>query len=313
MGDIIAIIVVVAIIVVAVVAAIAHSNRQRELRRRFGPEYDRLVAEFHSRRKAEAELTERQRHVRDLNLRPLDQATQARYADEWTAVQAHFVDAPEGAVLDAQRLMMTLMNERGYPTEHEDQIIADLSVDHAKVLDHYRVASHAAQDAAGGTASTEDLRQAMIHYRVLFRDLVGDSGAPDEAEMGALTAGNGSAPAVTSRFRPRAAANPAPAETTPAEAEPTSDQAVPDQATTGETHPGQPTVAETAGHEPGPAGMADDERTDDEPRRADIAHDTDGVEADAHAAPTGTAADETDPAEAAPPENQPGDAARRAG
>lgn len=178
-GDI-TVIVIAAIILLTAAVTITYNSRKRQLRRRFGPEYDRLVAEHHSNRKAEAELAERQRRVRDLDIRPLDPAAQERYWDEWAVTPEMFVNSPQGAVNEAQRLTMTLMNERGYPTDQDDQILADLSVDHAKVLDNYRVASALARRAAEGAASTEDLRQAMIHYRALFRDLLGRSAGPGE-------------------------------------------------------------------------------------------------------------------------------------
>ena len=186
-GAIIAVIVIVVIVAAAAVAAAVYSIRQRELRRRFGPEYDRLVAEYQSRRKAAAELTRRERRVRDLDITELDPAARARYMQEWAAVQELFVDTPQRAVAEAQRLVMTVMNERGYPTDQPDQILADLSVDHASVLDHYRVASAISERAAAGTASTEDLRQALINYRTLFGELLGEPIEP------AATAGPGEA------------------------------------------------------------------------------------------------------------------------
>jgi hypothetical protein len=170
----IVVIIIVILIVVAVIAGVMYDMRRRRLRQRFGPEYDRMVAEKGSRAKAEAELAGRERRVRELDIRPLDPAAQARYAADWAAVQEQFVDAPGEAVLAAQRLVMTVMNERGYPTEEsDDQVLANLSVEHASVLDHYRAASDVSQRANAGTASTEDLRQAMIHYRALFQDLLG--------------------------------------------------------------------------------------------------------------------------------------------
>jgi len=172
-GTIIIFIVVVVIVAAAVVAWVMYDARSRRLRQRFGAEYDRLVDELGSRRKAEAELGLRQRRVRDLDIRPLNAAAQARYAQQWAAIQERFVDAPQEAVTQAQRLVMTVMKERGYPTEGDDQVLADLSVEHASVVDHYRAAYGISQRAAGGTASTEDLRQAMIHYRALFQELLG--------------------------------------------------------------------------------------------------------------------------------------------
>jgi hypothetical protein len=178
------IVIIVAILVVVAIAGVVYDTRRRRLRQRFGPEYDRLVEEKGSRTKAEAELANRQRRVADLDIRPLDPAARARYAENWAAVQEHFVDSPQDAVLAAQRLVMTVMKERGYPTEGGDQVLADLSVDHANVLDHYRAAYNISQRAADNAASTEDLRQAMIHYRALFQDLLGETQAtetvPDE-------------------------------------------------------------------------------------------------------------------------------------
>jgi hypothetical protein len=169
------IIVVVVIVVVAAVAVAVVSARRRRLQQRFGPEYDRVVDEQDSRLKAEAELSRRQRRVSELDIRPLDPAAQARYAAEWATIQERFVDAPQRAVAQAQDLVVAVMNERGYPTEHRDQVLADLSVEHAAVLDHYRAASDISESATAGTASTEDLRQAMIHYRALFHDLLGQA------------------------------------------------------------------------------------------------------------------------------------------
>ena len=120
-------------------------------------------------------------------------------------MQEQFVDAPQAAVTGAQTLVTAVMDDRGYPTDAYDQIVADLSVEHAATLDHFRAAHDISQRAAGGTASTEDLRQAMIHYRALFTELLGQPGStPDRraarqdgvpaAETGAGTAGDHSAP-----------------------------------------------------------------------------------------------------------------------
>ena len=182
------IIIVAVVIVVAAAAGVIYDMRRRRLRERFGPEYDRLVEEKGSRTKAEAELVGREKRVKDLDIRPLSPDAQARYTQDWAAVQERFVDAPQEAVANAQRLVMTVMNERGYPTEGSDQVLADLSVEHANVLDHYRAAYGISQRATDGMASTEDLRQAMIHYRALFQELLGTTSA------GATT--NGTAPAT---------------------------------------------------------------------------------------------------------------------
>jgi hypothetical protein len=195
----IVIIIVAIIVVVAIVAGVMYQRRRR-LQERFGPEYDRLVEETGSRSKAEAELASRQRRVAGLDIRPLDPAARARYAENWAAVQEQFVDSPQEAAMAAQRLVMTVMQERGYPTEGGDQMIADLSVDHAAVLDHYRAAYDINQRAADNAASTEDLRQAMIHYRALFQELLGETSttATNGAPVTETTVGlpEGDAPAV---------------------------------------------------------------------------------------------------------------------
>jgi hypothetical protein len=170
-GAIVAIIVAVAVVVAVIVAMAA--ARRRKLQQRFGPEYDRVVGETHSHRKADAELAERERRVRSLDIHPLDDTARAKYAGEWTVIQERFVDQPQEAVARAGMLVTSVMKDRGYPTEDHDQILADLSVEHANTLDHYRQAHQVSLQAEGGAASTEDLRLAMLHYRALFADLLG--------------------------------------------------------------------------------------------------------------------------------------------
>ena len=173
-GAIIAIIVVI-LIAAALLVGLSVVKRRRRLRDRFGPEYDRAVSE-RGRREAEAELAERERRVRHLDIKPLSPTARAQYASEWTAVQEQFVDAPQSAVTGAQTLVTAVMKDRGYPTEAFDQTVADLSVEHAATLDHYRAAHDISQRAGSGAASTEELRQAMIHYRALFTELLGQPG-----------------------------------------------------------------------------------------------------------------------------------------
>jgi hypothetical protein len=173
-GAIVAIIVAV-VVVLAVIGAVS-AARRRKLQRRFGPEYDRVVGEKRSHRKADAELAERERRFRDLDIHPLDETSRARYAGEWTALQEQFVDQPQQAVAQAGMLVTAVMKDRGYPTENYDQTLADLSVEHAKTLDHYRQGHDISLRAEAGTASTEDLRLAMLHYRALFADLLGRPG-----------------------------------------------------------------------------------------------------------------------------------------
>jgi predicted nucleic acid-binding protein len=169
-------IVVVVIVIGAVVFGGMPLLRRRRLQQRFGPEYDRLVGERDSKRQAEAELTERERRVQDLDIQPLTDAAQARYAEQWESIQEQFVDAPADAVSGAQLLVAAVMTERGYPVEEDAQVLADLSVEHSGTLDRYRAAEEISHRATAGTASTEDLRQAMIDYRALFGDLLGEPG-----------------------------------------------------------------------------------------------------------------------------------------
>lgn len=166
--------IVVAVVVIGTVAfAVMAAYRRRRLQQRFGPEYDRLVGERDSRRKAEAELTERQRRVEDLDIQPLTDPARASFGGQWATIQERFVDTPADAVSAAQSLVAAVMTERGYPAEQQDQVLADLSVGHSRTLDRYRAAEEISHKAAAGTVSTEDLRQAMVHYRALFGDLLG--------------------------------------------------------------------------------------------------------------------------------------------
>jgi hypothetical protein len=210
-GIVIAIVVVV--LVVAAVGGMAVMRRRR-LQQRFGPEYDRLVGERDSKLKAETELTGRERRVRDLDIQPLTDSARASYADHWAGIQEQFVDTPVDAVTAAQVLVVAVMSERGYPAEHHDQIMADLSVEHAGTLDHYRAAEQISASAAGGTASTEDLRLAMIHYRALFRDLLGDPADAGGTEPAQVIVADDTAPdegdaQITETQRDMAAVDPA--------------------------------------------------------------------------------------------------------
>lgn len=171
-----------AVIVVAVLLiGVTAVRRRRRLRQRFGPEYDRLAAEHDSKLRAESELTARERRVSGLHIQPLTNSARARYALQWAGIQEQFVDTPADAVASSQLIVVAVMTELGYPAEDRDQVLADLSVEHAAKLGHYRAAEETSRNAAAGTASTEDLRLAMINYRALFRDLVGE---PAEAGNG---------------------------------------------------------------------------------------------------------------------------------
>jgi hypothetical protein len=168
--------IVVAVVVIGTVAfGVMAVSRRRRLQQRFGPEYDRLVGERDSRREAEAELTERERRVEGFDIQPLTDPARASFAGQWASIQERFVDTPADAVSAAQLLVAAVMTERGYPAEPHDQVVADLSVGHSRTLDRYRAAEEISHRAAVGTVPTEDLRQAMVHYRALFGDLLGET------------------------------------------------------------------------------------------------------------------------------------------
>jgi hypothetical protein len=180
-----AVAIVAALLIVAAAAtwAVAETRRHR-LRKRFGPEYERLVDSRNSRRQAEAELMERQRRVAGLGIRPLAPEARARYAGEWAAIQERFLDTPAEAVGAANVLVTSVLKDRGYPTEDHDQIEADLSVDHARALSNYHEAHKTSERAGSGSVSTEQLRQAMIHYRAMLEELLARS--PAESAPGAV-------------------------------------------------------------------------------------------------------------------------------
>lgn len=160
-------------ILVAAVAMLLAVRRRQSLRNRFGPEYDRIVAEQDSRSAAERELRERERRHAELTLKPLTEASRERYSAAWEEIQARFVDSPAEAVGAADELVTRLVAERGYPTENYEDQIAHLSVDHARTLTNYRDAHEIQLRNERGEASTEQLRQAVVHYRALFADLLG--------------------------------------------------------------------------------------------------------------------------------------------
>jgi hypothetical protein len=167
--------------VVVVIAALAVAwlltqRRKRELlRQRFGPEYDRTVQAVGTTGRAEAVLEERAKRVLTYHIRALDTDEGRRFSEAWRRVQAKFVDDPAAAVTDADLLVNEVMTARGYPMSDFDRRVEDLTVDHANVVHHYRAAREIAVRHARKAASTEELRQALVHYRELFADLLGES------------------------------------------------------------------------------------------------------------------------------------------
>jgi hypothetical protein len=175
--------IVIAVVVVALaVGAWLGWRKQRtgRLRDQFGPEYDRAVNESGTRRQAESDLEARRKRRADLDIRPLSPQSRRRYGESWQRTQSKFVDSPNAAVREADALVLAVMRERGYPMDNFEQQSADISVDHAGVVDNYRAAHGISMANDQGQASTEDLRQAMVHYRALFMELLEE---PDADQM----------------------------------------------------------------------------------------------------------------------------------
>jgi hypothetical protein len=170
----IAIIVALVVVIVGAIIYFVQRRRTEKLRSRFGPEYERSIAESGDRRRAEAQLEKRAERVEKYHLRTLTAEDRSRFAEQWDRVQAHFVDAPAGAVAEADQLLGDIMATCGYPMGDFEQRAADISVDHPVVVQNYRSAHDIAIRQAKGQSTTEDLRRAMIHYRALFEDLVYD-------------------------------------------------------------------------------------------------------------------------------------------
>ena len=152
--------------------AVMRFQRTRRLRERFGPEYDRLVNEAGDKRKAESELEARLAHVEALQIRPLSAEEVNRFALEWQATQAEFVDEPLASIQKADRLIREAMKAKGYPVEDFEQRAADISVDYPDLVTDYRGLHLIAVKEDDDEVSTEEMRQAMVHGRALFEDLV---------------------------------------------------------------------------------------------------------------------------------------------
>lgn len=146
-------------------------QRSQKLRSQYATEYDRAVGEL-GRRRGETELLNRQARVRQLDIRPLSPTERDRFSADWRRVQEQFVDDPEGAVARGDQLVDEVMRARGYPIADFERQVADLSVDHPRVVENYRMARMIAVKQKRGSASTEELRQAMVLYRDLFEDLL---------------------------------------------------------------------------------------------------------------------------------------------
>lgn len=168
---------IVAVIVIAVIAIFAviifsRKRRRQHLRETFGSEYDRVVQQRGDQSRAEAELFNREKRVNSFSLKTLSRESRSQYAEEWAAVQRHFVDDPSMAVTEADALVNRVMSARGYPMADFEQRAADISVSHPAVVEKYRAARAIVHRHSQGEAGTEDLRQAMVHYRYLFAELL---------------------------------------------------------------------------------------------------------------------------------------------
>lgn len=173
-STLIAIIAIAAVVVIAIAIGLWLAARRRRLQKRFGPEYDRTVEAEGGRAAAERELRAREERHDELDIKELPPERRDRYAGEWSSIQEHFVDRPEGSVEEADELVSRLMRERGYPTDDYRGQLRDLSVEHGRTLEHYRAAHDVKVRSAGHQTTTEELRGAMVHYRALFDDLLTD-------------------------------------------------------------------------------------------------------------------------------------------
>ena len=191
-GAIIVLVIVVVLVLAAGAWFVAQQSRSRRLRERFGPEYERRIHESSDRRVVERDLSEREKRHARYELRTLSDAEKARYAEQWTVLQEQFVDQPGESVAAAQQLVHMVMRERGYPAEHAENVedqAADLSVEHAHVVDGYRGAHdiRTRHEREGGV-STEDLRQALTHLRAVFVSVTGLSDDPPATANAPATA-----------------------------------------------------------------------------------------------------------------------------
>jgi hypothetical protein len=178
----------VAVVILAVAArAYMGSRRRSGLREHYGPEYERTVGEAGSRRKAERELTERERAREELEIRPLTEAERARHLQDWQRAESRFVDDPELAAREADSIVRDVLQERGYPSEYDEQAAA-VSVDHPRVVERYRHGHQMVHgNGASGDERTENLRKAMVDFRAVFEQLVEDAETSEDVEQAPAT------------------------------------------------------------------------------------------------------------------------------
>lgn len=165
---------VIAVVALIAIALLLKNRRSQKLKSRFGPEYGRAIEESGNKNRAEAKLEKLEKRVQSFHLSSLSASARSEFIAEWQRIQSRFVDDPQGALAEADQLIQKMMAVRGYPTVDFEQRAADISVDHPLVVEHYRAGHEIALRHSQGKANTEDMRQAMIHYRALFTDLVGE-------------------------------------------------------------------------------------------------------------------------------------------
>ncbi len=170
---------VVVVLLVVIAVLVVRQQQSRQLREGFGPEYERVVGERGDQRSAERELLERRQRVDEFEIRALEPEVRKEYMARWNATQRRFVDEPAAAVSEAHALVQQVMHDRGYPVDRDfEQRAADISVEHPEVVENYRAAHSISVRARRGEASTEQLRQSMVHYRALFDDLLTPTDPP---------------------------------------------------------------------------------------------------------------------------------------
>ena len=157
---------------------LARRKRAVRLHDQFGPEYERAVLSAGDERAAQRELEARQKHVAALSIRALSRSERERSLADWSSVQSRFVDEPGRAIVDADRLITEAMRLRAYPVADFEQRAADISVNYPTLVSNYRAARAIAIKNEQQQANTEELRQALIHYRSLFEELVGTEAVP---------------------------------------------------------------------------------------------------------------------------------------
>jgi len=174
-------------IAIALVAGLAiwlyvRQRRSKLLRNKFGPEYDRVISQEGDKRRGEGVLEFREKKRETLHIRPLSESSRQEYSARWKSVQAQFVDDPEGSVARADQLVSEVMNARGYPVGNFEELSDVISVDHPTVVNNYRNAHAIALGNTKGQTTTEGLRNAMVHYRSLFDELLGET-LPERKEL----------------------------------------------------------------------------------------------------------------------------------